>query len=195
MLVLAWPVLGVTYLSHIPLGACSASSVSQLPLESLLGDLGLGGVMAVPAPCCLAYNQWQKALREWHECIPYTDTKLDTTKTWASVTKQEEVFCVTEVKKKVSFETLVSRDSDPFHSFCSCIDSGTKGSKQITLYLADSFHLLISRSLSYCLAIGPGTFLQDLKIWRVCVQPPRRGILHVIEEAANLLQVVLREGR
>lgn len=30
----------VPFLSHTPLGACAASSVSQLPFESLLGDLG-----------------------------------------------------------------------------------------------------------------------------------------------------------
>lgn len=99
------------------------------------------------------------------------------------------------MKKKVSFETLVSRDSGPFHSFCSCIDSGTKERILITLYLGDSFHLLNSRRLSYCSAIRPGSFLEDLEVCRVCVQPPRRGILHAIEEAADLLQMLSRGGR
>lgn len=148
----------------------------------------------VPAPCYLAYKQWQKALTEWHECISYTDTKVGIIKTWGSVTKWEKGFCVTEMKKKVSFETLVSRDSDSFCSFCSCIDSGTEERKQITLYLADSFHLLI-RSLSYCSAIGPGSLLWELMVWRICVQPPRRGILHVLEEAADLLQMLSWGGR
>lgn len=50
MLVLALLIPGVIYLSHIPLGTCTASSVSQLPFESLLGDLRLGGEMGSACP-------------------------------------------------------------------------------------------------------------------------------------------------
>lgn len=62
------------------------------------------------------------------------------------------------MKKKVVVETFVSRKSDPFHASCSFIDSGTIERKEITLYLADSFHLLISGSLSYLSAIGLDDF-------------------------------------
>lgn len=50
MLVLALLLPSVTSLSHIPLGTYTASSVSQLPLESLLGDLGLGEEMGSACP-------------------------------------------------------------------------------------------------------------------------------------------------
>lgn len=82
--------------------------------------------------------------------------------------------------RKRSFLKRVSRKSAPFHSFCSFIDSGTIERKQITLYLAFSFHLLIiiiSRSLSYLLAIGPWPFPWDPTVCRVGVQPLRRELV------------------
>lgn len=72
--------------------------------------------------------------------------------------KQEEDFCVSEMKKKAALETSLSRKSDPFYSFCSFIDSDTIERKQISLYLGDSSHLLIviiSGSLSYLSAVDP----------------------------------------
>lgn len=101
------------------------------------------------------------------------------------------------MKKKVIFETFVSRKSDPFHSFCSFIDSGTIERKQITLYLADSSHLLlpISRSLSYLLAIGPRSFLWGPAVCRVGVQPLRRELVYMTEESADLLQMLTIGGR
>lgn len=153
MLVLALLIPGVTCVSHIPLGTCSTSSVSQLPLESLVGDLGLGEEVGSACPLlpCLQTVAESPHRVTW---MYFLHRHKDNIKTSATVTKWEKGFCVTEVKKKVSFVTLVNRDSDPSHSFCSCIEAGTKERKQITLYLADGFHLLI-RSFSYCSAIGP----------------------------------------
>lgn len=70
--------------------------------------------------------------------------------------------------------------------------------KQIALYLADSSHLLIiiiSRSSSYLLAIGPWSFPWDPVVHRAGAQPLRRELVNVMEEAADLLQMLTIGGR
>lgn len=147
----------------------------------------------------LAWKPWKQAFPGSHECVSYIDTKWDVIKTWATVIKQEEGFCVSEMKKKVILETSLSRKSDAFYSFCSFIDSGTIERKQISRYLGDSSYLLIviiSRSLSYLSAVDPWWFLWDSMICRVHrVQPLRRELENAIEEAVDFLQMLAIGGR
>lgn len=195
-------------LSHAPLRAHVASSASQPHFGCSLGDfggerwldphraegLGWGPCGSPPSPIsgqCLPLAAWPWNPGGRVTSVYVTYRKLDIIKTWATVTRQGEGFCVIEVKKKVISEILVSGKSDPFHSFCSFIDSGTIEGKQITLYLADSSHLLISRSLSYVSGNKSGI----ISMGSHSLQPLRRELLNVAEEATAFLQMLAIGGR